>query len=41
MAEASMVAYGVAAGAAIILAVVCFVLRGRGHHDIVPVTIRE
>ncbi len=28
-----MAAYGVAAGVAIALAVVCFILRGKGHAD--------
>ncbi len=33
MAEASMAAYGAAAGVAIALAVVTFSLRGKGHHE--------
>ncbi len=33
MAEASMAAYGAAAGVAIALAVVCFALRGKGHPE--------
>ncbi len=41
MAEASITAFGAALGVAVSLAVVCFVLRGKGHHDDVPVTIRE
>jgi len=40
MAEASMAAFGAAIGVAITLAVVCFVLRARGHaqgtHDHTP-----
>ncbi len=40
MAEASMAAFGSAIGVAIALAVVCFVLRARGHaqgtHDHTP-----
>ena len=31
MAEASIAAFGVAAGVAIALAIVCFILRGKGH----------
>ena len=41
MAEASVIAFVVAIGMAIALAGVCFTLRGKGHHDDVPVTIRE
>jgi len=33
MAEAAMAAYGAAVGVAIALAVVCFVLRAKGHAD--------
>ena len=33
MAEASIAAFGAAAGVAISLAIVCFVLRGKGHSD--------
>ena len=33
MAEASMAAFGAAAGVAIALAVVCFALRGKGHPE--------
>lgn len=33
MAEASMAAYGAAAGVAIALAVVTFALRGKGHPE--------
>ncbi len=33
MAEASMAAFGVAAGVAIALAITCFILRGKGHAD--------
>ena len=33
MAEASIAAFGVAAGVAIALAIVCFILRGKGHSD--------
>ena len=41
MAEASVIAFGVALGMSIALAGICFVLRGKGHHDDVPVTVRE
>lgn len=33
MAEASMAAFGVAAGVAVAIAVVCFALRGKGHPE--------
>ncbi|WP_179361848.1 hypothetical protein [Nitrosopumilus oxyclinae] len=33
MAEASIAAYGVTVGVAIAFALVCFVLRGKGHSD--------
>jgi len=33
MAEASMAAFGSAIGVAIALAIVCFALRGKGHHE--------
>jgi len=33
MAEAGMAAYGAAIGVAIAFAVVCFALRGKGHHE--------
>ena len=33
MAEASMAAFGAAAGIAVALAVVCFALRGKGHPE--------
>ena len=33
MAEASIAAFAVTAGVAISLAIVCFVLRGKGHSD--------
>jgi hypothetical protein len=33
MAEASIAAFGAAAGVAIVLAIVCFILRGKGHFD--------
>ncbi len=33
MAEASIAAFGAAAGVAIVLAVVCFALRGKGHAE--------
>jgi len=33
MAEASIAAYGVAAGVAIAFVIVCFALRGKGHSD--------
>ena len=38
MAEASIIAFGSAAGIIIALAVVCFVLRGKGHHSEIPHT---
>ena len=38
MAEASITAFGVAIGMAIALAVACFVIRGKGHHDEIPFT---
>ena len=41
MAEAGIIAYGVGIGMAIALAAICLVLRGKGHSDEVPVTIRE
>ena len=41
MAEASMAAFGAVAGVAIMLAIVCFVIRGKGHPDIVPHTARQ
>jgi hypothetical protein len=33
MAEASIAAYGVTAGVAIVFAIVCFALRSKGHSD--------
>lgn len=33
MAEAGIAAFGAAAGVAISLAIVCFVLRGKGHSN--------
>lgn len=33
MAEASIAAFGAAAGVAIALAIVCFILRGKGHSE--------
>ena len=36
MAEVSMAVFGAVAGVAIILAIVCFVIRGKGHHDNIP-----
>ena len=33
MAEAGLAAYGSAIGVAIVLAVVCFALRGKGHPE--------
>jgi hypothetical protein len=33
MAESSIVAFGAAAGVAITLAIICFILRGKGHSD--------
>ena len=41
MAEASITAFGVVIGMAIALAVVCFVIRGKGHHDEIPFTPPE
>ena len=41
MSEASMAAFGAVAGVAIMLAIVCFVIRGKGHPDIVPHTARQ
>ena len=47
MAEAGIAAFGAAAGVAISLAIVCFVLRGKGHsegshnHDYDKVTTDE
>ena len=38
MAEASITAFAVAIGMAITLAVTCFVIRGKGHHDEIPFT---
>ena len=38
MAESSIIAFGVAIGMAIALAVTCFVIRGKGHHDEIPFT---
>ena len=36
-----MAAFGAVAGVAIILAIVCFVIRGKGHHDIIPHTAKQ
>ena len=33
MAEASVAAFGAVAGVAMALAIVCFILRGKGHSD--------
>lgn len=33
MAEASLAAFGSAIGVAVAMAVVCFALRGKGHHE--------
>ncbi len=33
VAEASIAAFGAAAGVAVALAIVCFILRGKGHSD--------
>ncbi len=41
MAEASMAVFGTVAGVAIILAIVCFVIRGKGHHDTIPNTTEQ
>ena len=41
MAEAGLLAFDVAVGLAIAFAVVCLALRGKGHHDEVPITVRE
>jgi hypothetical protein len=38
MAEASMAVFGAVAGVSIMLAIVCFVIRGKGHHDTIPFT---
>jgi nitrate reductase gamma subunit len=40
MAEASIAVFGAVAGVAIIFAIVCFVIRGRGHHSEIPDTAR-
>ena len=36
MAEASIAAFGFAIGVSVALAVTCFVIRGKGHHDEIP-----
>ena len=41
MAEASIVAFGAVAGVTIILTIVCFVIRGKGHHDNIPHTAKQ
>ena len=41
MAEASMAAFGAAVGVTIALAIVCFALRGKGHPEEIPETIRQ
>ena len=41
MAEAGIIAYGTTIGMAIVLAAICFILRGKGHADNIPVTVRE
>jgi len=38
MAEASMAVFGAVTGVAIMLAIVCFVIRGKGHPDTIPHT---
>jgi hypothetical protein len=40
MAEASMAVFGAVVGVGIILAVVCLVIRGKGHKDTIPNTPR-
>ena len=41
MAEASMAVFGAAAGISIVLAIACFVIRGKGHPDQIPHTARQ
>ena len=41
MAEASIVAFGSVAVVTMTLAVVCFALRGKGHHSEIPHTARH
>ncbi len=41
MTEASIIAFGVVIGMAIALAVTCFIIRGKGHHDEIPFTPPE
>ena len=41
MAEASIAAFGAVIGVALSLMIVCFVIRGKGHHDSVPNTARK
>ena len=36
MAEASITVFGVAVVVSIAFAVVCFAIRGKGHHDEIP-----
>ena len=41
MGEASLAAFGAVAGVAMMLAIVCSVIRGKGHSDSVPHTARQ
>ena len=41
MAETRHCIIWIAIGMSVALAVVCFVIRGKGHHDEIPVAIRE
>ena len=41
MTEASMAAFGAVVGVAIMLAIVCFVIRGKGHPDNIPYTTKQ
>ena len=36
MAESGIVAFGTAIGVSVALAVACFIIRGKGHHDQIP-----
>jgi len=38
MAEANMAVFGAVAGVDIMLAIACFVIRGKGHPDTIPHT---
>ena len=35
-----MAAFGAVVGVAIMLAIVCFAIRGKGHHDNIPHTTK-